>query len=170
MFIPFFGLSILGFLLRHLGVGISRRRRPRPFYRTPKTHRPLAGWVVVYTNRARRKHGRGPLGRHLVLQSAAQGHSNWMSRTGVFSHVGAQGLTPHTRMKKAGWAGSATGENIYKYPKARNQQRLARNLVDGWMKSPGHRANILHGSFRYIGVGVQESGGYVWATQNFGGV
>ena len=92
-----------------------------------------------------------------------------MGRTGILSHVGAKDLTPHKRMKRAGWAGSATGENIYKYPKARNQQRLARNLVDGWMKSPGHRANILHGGFRYIGVGVQESGGYIWATQNFGG-
>ena len=37
------------------------------------------------------------------------------------------------------------------------------------MQSPGHRANILHRDLRFIGVGVAEKSGYVYATQNFGG-
>ena len=36
------------------------------------------------------------------------------------------------------------------------------------MKSPGHRANILNGQLRFIGVGIAQSGNYIYATQNFG--
>ena len=46
---------------------------------------------------------------------------------------------------------------------------VARALVDGWMKIPGHRANIINRQSRYMGVGVARSGSDVYATQNFGG-
>ncbi len=62
-----------------------------------------------------------------------------------------------------------TAENIYKFSTRHDHKKLAKNLVDGWMKSPGHRANILNGQLRYIGVGVAQSGDYIYATQNFGG-
>ena len=62
-----------------------------------------------------------------------------------------------------------TAANIFKYPARRDQKKLAKDLVDGWMKSPGHRANILNAQLRYIGVGVAHSDNYIYATQNFGG-
>ena len=62
-----------------------------------------------------------------------------------------------------------TAENIYKFPARRDQKKLAKDLVNGWMKSPGHRANILNAQLRYIGIGVAESGNNIYATQDFGG-
>ena len=156
-------------IVRSLLVHFSRHRVPRRFVRTPRKHRSMAWWVIFYTNQARRRNGKGSLSRHLVLQSAAQRHSDWMGSTKTLSHAGPHGITPHRRIRVAGYAGGTTGENIYKYPMAKGQRKLAKKLVDGWMNSPGHRANILHGAFRYIGVGVREAGGYIWATQNFGG-
>ena len=109
------------------------------------------------------------LQRYLALESAAQKHSNWMARTKHFSHEGRRGSKPHQRMVAETFGGSTTGENIYRFPARRDQKKLAKNLVDGWMKSPGHRRNILHSGFRYLGVGIASSGDYIYAAQNFGG-
>ena len=139
------------------------------FWRTPSKHSSTAQWIIRYTNQARAKHNRRPLRRYVRLQSAAQEHSDWMARTGSFGHQGHHGSSPHIRMRLAGFDEPATAENIYKYPSTKGRKRLAKGLVDGWMKSPGHRANILNRDLRFIGVGVAESDGYVYATQNFGG-
>ncbi len=72
-------------------------------------------------------------------------------------------------MKAESFGGLTTGENIYQFPSRHDQKKLAKNLVDGWMKSPGHRANILHSGFKFLGVGVARSGEHIYATQNFGG-
>ena len=142
--------------------------RPKRVYATPKREIITAKWILRYTNQARSRHGLRPLVRQEVLQSAAQGHSNWMARH-AFSHTGVRGTSPHQRIEELGFSGGATAENIYKFPARRDRKKLARDLVDGWMKSPGHRANILNGQLRYIGVGVARSGEYIYATQNFGG-
>ena len=60
---------------------------------------------------------------------------------------------------------SALGENIAwveGYPSMGNQLHV------GWMRSEGHRANILQRGFDSVGIGVVCSGGRAWATQNFG--
>ncbi|HEY6590663.1 MAG TPA: CAP domain-containing protein, partial [Actinomycetota bacterium] len=60
---------------------------------------------------------------------------------------------------------SALGENIAwveGYPSMGNQLHV------GWMKSEGHRANMLQHGFDSVGIGVVCSGGRAWATQNFG--
>jgi len=44
---------------------------------------------------------------------------------------------------------------------------LSGAMVDGWMESPGHRANMLSPSYRYIGIGVAFDGKYYRATQDF---
>lgn len=159
---------LLSGILRETSLSRNRLRRPKRFYTTPKAHNYTARWVIRYTNQARASHNLQPLSRYLALQSAAQGHSNWMARHN-FSHTGHQGSTPHERIKAIGFAGQLTAENIYKFPARRDQKKLAKNLVDGWMRSPGHRANILNAQLRYIGVGVAQSKNYIYATQNFGG-
>ena len=68
-------------------------------------------------------------------------------------------------------------ENIFKYPKQYVPwlgedvpKEMARQLVDGWMDSPGHRANILRVASHQLGVGVYVNGrvyATVYATQNF---
>ena len=159
---------LLSAIFRGASLSRHRLRRPKRFYATPKVHLETARRVIQYTNQARARHNLQPLSRYLALQSAAQGHSNWMARHS-FSHTGYQGSTPHQRIKAIGFAGEMTAENIYKFPARRDQKRLARDLVDGWMKSPGHRANILNGQLTYIGVGIAQSGNYIYASQNFGG-
>ena len=159
---------LLSAIFRWESLSRHRLRQPKRFYATPKTHVDTARFVIRYTNQARARHNLQPLSRYLSLQSAAQGHSNWMARHS-FSPTGYQDSTPHQRIKAIGFAGQMTAENIYKFPARRDQKKLAFDLVDGWMKSPGHRANILNGQLRYIGVGIAQSGNYIYATQNFGG-
>ena len=64
-------------------------------------------------------------------------------------------------------------ENIFKYTKPDTlwhgedaPKKMARQLVDGWMESPGHRKNILDVDSRKLGVGVYVND-WVYATQNF---
>ena len=145
-------------------------RRPLHFRRTPRAHRKTAEWVLRYTNEARAAHNIPKLRRHLALQSAAQGHSTYMARSGKYSHTGHHGESAGNRTKAAGYSGGYIGENIYRYSSRRDQKRLAKNLVDGWMQSPGHRKNILNRDYRHLGVGIAVGGGgKVYATQNFGG-
>ena len=165
----FLVLSLIGRAIGNVVVERAAAKAPKTYASTPKELRQTATWVLYYTNRARRRHGLGPLRRYLALESAAQKHSNWMARHKRYSHKGRRGSNPHERMKAESFGGPTTGENIYRFPARRDQKKLAKSLVDGWMNSPGHKANILHPEFRYLGVGLARSGGNVYATQNFGG-
>ncbi|MEV6241119.1 CAP domain-containing protein [Lentzea sp. NPDC051838] len=94
------------------------------------------------------------------ITTAAQGHSADMANKGYFSHTSEPEKTTFaTRMKNAGYP-KPGGENIamgYATPAA---------VMDGWMKSQGHRENILNCDFTAMGVGLDTRGNY-W-TQNFG--
>ena len=162
-------LSLIGRAIGNAGVERAAMKAPKTYASTPKELRQTASWVLHYTNRARQRHRLPPLQRYLALESAAQKHSNWMARNGRFSHKGRHGSSPHQRMKAESFGGSTTGENIYRFLARRDQKKLAKKLVDGWMNSPGHRANILHSEVKYLGVGIARSGDSVYATQNFGG-
>ena len=165
----FLALSLVGRAISDVSVERGAMKAPDTFRATPKELRQTASWVLHYMNRARQRHKLPNLQRYLALESAAQKHSNWMARNKRFSHEGRRGSSPHQRMKAESFGGSTTGENIYRLPARRDQKKLAKNLVDGWMNSPGHRANILHSGFRYLGVGLARSGDSIYAIQNFGG-
>jgi uncharacterized protein YkwD len=89
------------------------------------------------------------------LRRAAARHSRSMVRRGFFEHTAPTGDTMVDRILKARYArrdqGWAFGENL-----AWGTGSLAtpRGAVEAWMDSPGHRANILRGSYRELGVGV----------------
>ena len=92
------------------------------------------------------------------LFSAARDHSEDMVANGYFSHTSLDGRTPGQRILDAGYYWNTYGENIaYGYP-------TPVSVVNAWMNSPGHRANILNPSFCDLGVGFS---GYFW-TQDFG--
>ncbi len=160
-------LWLVGFLLGPLFLALNRRRRPSRMFTTPWVHKTTAAWVFNYTNRERKKHGRQPFKRYLILQSAAQGHSDWMAKH-KYSHTGHKGSTPHQRIKTLGFIGGRTAENIHSVPVRRDRRRLARQMVADWMKSPGHRRNILDPQLVYIGIGIAQKGDWVYGTQNFG--
>lgn len=133
-------------------------------------------YLLELINAERAKAGVQPLAFDNDLSEAAEGHSRWMLATDTFSHTGSGGSSPTQRMKAAGYtlAGSwATGENIAwattRSPTGYNDeiQLLHNNL----MNSSGHRANILNGNFREVGLGFEvgdyrgRSSGFV--TENF---
>ena len=96
------------------------------------------------------------------LVTAARNHSTYMARTGTFSHTGSGRSSFSARVKAAGYARPAS-ENIAW------GQRSGAAVVDAWMKSPGHRANILNCQARTVGVGaVYAANGTPYYTQDFG--
>jgi uncharacterized protein YkwD len=114
------------------------------------------------TNVERTEAGCPALTVNAQLTKASREHSAWMAQTGTFSHVGAGGSDFVSRAEAAGHT-SPAGENIaWSY-------RTAAAVVDGWMSSPGHRANMLNCASKTVGVGVAYSAnGKPYYTQNFG--
>jgi uncharacterized protein YkwD len=101
------------------------------------------------------------------LRAAAQAHSEDMATRNYVSHTSLDGRTFDQRMRDAGYNGA--------FPWAENiaaGSSTPESVVNGWMGSPGHCANIMAGTARATGVGYFfRSGstyGHYW-TQNFGG-
>ena len=82
-----------------------------------------------------------------------------MRDRGFFDHVNLAGLEPVRPGRRGGL--SARAENI-----ARGQADAAA-VMDAWMDSAGHRANILDCSLTRLGVGIADGGGGPWWTQLF---
>ncbi|GGV09371.1 hypothetical protein GCM10010260_54600 [Streptomyces filipinensis] len=118
--------------------------------------------VVALVNKERATAGCGPLAEDPQLQRAAQAHSDDMAARHFFDHTNPDGADPGQRITAAGYRWSTYGENI-----AQGQQTAA-SVMNSWMNSPGHRANILNCSFKDIGVGVHRGTGGPWWTQDFG--
>jgi uncharacterized protein YkwD len=88
----------------------------------------------------------GPLAWNGALEQAAYGHSSDMAAQDYFAHESQDGRTPADRVSATGYAWSAIGENI-----AAGYADVAA-VVDGWMASPGHCANIMNAGFRELGM------------------
>ena len=117
--------------------------------------------VIELTNEARATAGCAPLRFDTRLRTAAMGHSTDMGLNDYFSHTSQDGDTFADRIEAAGYPHPGA-ENI-----ARGYQTAA-EVMDGWMNSPGHRANILNCGLRTIGVGSYDAPGGPWWTQDFG--
>ena len=103
-------------------------------------------------NKERTKRGLPKLNSNAKLRKAAERHSENMVDNRFFDHVSPGGSTMVSRISSAGYNGWASlGENI-----GWGSGHLAtpEALVRGWMKSPGHRENLLRAKFREIGVGI----------------
>ncbi|MBD8521077.1 CAP domain-containing protein [Lysinibacillus fusiformis] len=114
--------------------------------------------VVKLTNAERTKAGLSPLQTDDKLMAAAREKSQDMQSNNYFSHTSPTFGSPFDRMKALGIAYKSAGENIAQ------GQRSPQEVVQAWMDSPGHRANILNGKFTHIGVGYVKSGNY-WTQQ-----
>lgn len=132
--------------------------RPKPPVTTttsaPKTTTtaapgPITGEIsqlLAAHNAERTQRGSTALRIEMRLSAAAQGHANWMASRGTMSHAGFP-----KRVTDAGYKYGNVGENVaYGYADVAAVMR-------GWMRSPGHRANIL-GRFTEIGLGVARRG------------
>ncbi|MGZ8259752.1 MAG: CAP domain-containing protein [Caldimonas sp.] len=100
-----------------------------------------------------------PLAWNDRLAVAADGHSEDMSARNYFSHTSADGRTLAERVNAAGYAWSSLGENIAAgYP-------TANAVMDGWIASPGHCANLMNTGFAEVGVAcVPGAAGDTYST------
>ncbi|MFI9719536.1 CAP domain-containing protein [Streptomyces sp. NPDC052396] len=142
--------------------GPSARVRPRPGDEAlAEVHVTVAREVLALVNAERAKAGCRPLRADHRLSSLAQSFSNDMARRGFFDHTDPDGKSPWDRAARHGIR-NLGGENI-----ARGHPD-AHTVMDAWMRSSGHRQNILNGEYRTLGVGVRQGPGGPWWTQDFG--
>lgn len=120
-----------------------------------------ADQVLSLVNAERAKAGCGPLTANATLARAAQAHSDDMAARDFFDHTNPDGADPGDRVTASGYPWSTYGENIAM------GQRTPEQVMEAWMNSPGHRANILNCDFKELGVGIHDGGGPYW-TQVFG--
>ncbi|MFJ5924939.1 sigma-70 family RNA polymerase sigma factor [Kitasatospora sp. NPDC092948] len=122
----------------------------------------LGQQVLDLVNTQRAQAGCSALRANDQLATAAQEQSDDMAARSFFDHTNPDGEGPEQRIDAAGYEWSGWGENI-----ARGQKDAAA-VMNSWMNSPGHRANILNCAFTELGVGVHQGTGGPWWTQDFG--
>lgn len=129
----------------------------------------MSAAILCLLNGERQSHGLSALRANGQLAKAAKAWADRMVAKRFFAHE-AGASSPLSRIKRTGYVHGIwqIGENL-----AWGNGPLAtpRAIVNGWMNSPGHRANILHGAFKDIGIGIRLgapgpglSGGAVYVT------
>jgi len=113
--------------------------------------------TLCVLNAERANAGLGPLRLNKRLSKAARRHAEDMNRRNYFSHDTLGGGTFVDRIRQTGYLNGANywtvGENI---AWGTRDQAAPSGVAKMWMGSPGHRANILSGSFREIGIGLSD--------------
>jgi len=118
--------------------------------------------VFTLVNQERSKQGLAPLKDNVKLSNVARTKSEDMAKNNYFSHTSPTYGSPFDMMKQFGITYTAAGENIAM------GQPTAASVMNGWMNSPGHRANILSKDFTEIGVGLaKNASGSIYWTQDF---
>ena len=111
--------------------------------------------ILCLHNQVRARHDLPLLRENPRLRRAALGHSRAMVGEGYFEHTTPDGTTMVDRILRARYArpndGWTVGENL---AWGTGPLATARSAMEGWMNSPGHRANILRRTYRELGVGV----------------
>jgi uncharacterized protein YkwD len=124
-------------------------------------HADVEAAVADLVNDERAEAGCGALERDSRLDAAARLHAEDMAVKDYFDHTSQDGRGPTERAAEQGYEGGV-GENIAAgYPDAEA-------VMEGWMHSDGHRANILNCDYSVIGVGVADRDGTLYWVQNFG--
>lgn len=124
--------------------------------------------VLVHTNSARAQNGAlSALAKSEILDRVAKEKLDDMFAKQYFEHVSPSGVGPADLAKTAGYQYVIVGENL-----ALGNFESDEKLVDAWMASPGHRANILNAHYQEIGIAVGKGvyeGRETWlAVQSFG--
>ena len=111
--------------------------------------------TICLLNAERTQRGLHPLKVNRRLARAATGHAGDMVRRDYFSHDSLSGASFVDRIRRTGYLSGPrswiVGENLAWGSGDRSSPSA---IVRSWMKSPGHRANILQRSFREIGLGM----------------
>jgi uncharacterized protein YkwD len=139
-------------LLLPLAPATAAQQRREPASRALAAASAFERDVVAELNAVRREHGLAPLRASAPLAAAAEHHAETMAREGFFAHESADGSPFWKRVQrfygKAGYRSWAVGENLLWASPDVDPQRAVRM----WMRSSGHRANILSAAWREVGV------------------
>lgn len=124
----------------------------------------MTSQVVNLVNSERAAQGLTALQKDSRLAALAQQKAEDMAKNQYFSHTSPTYGSAFDMLKAAGYSYKTAGENIAM------GQKSAASVMDGWMHSSGHRANILHTSYEKIGVGYAVSAdGMPYWVQIFAG-
>jgi len=129
----------------------------------------LADQVLALVNKERQAAGVKPLRLNAQLTSAAEAHSQDMALNDYLAHQGLDGRSSEARILATGYNAFVTAENVA------GGLATPETVVQAWMDSPGHRANILNSNLTEMGVGFyaldsdvgSTNYNYYW-TQDFG--
>ncbi|MFC5529775.1 CAP domain-containing protein [Cohnella yongneupensis] len=132
---------------------------------TIPSNQSLAGYesqVLALTNQKRAQAGLPPCaGTDANLNRSARAKSEDMATQNYFAHDSPTYGDPFAMMRNFGVQYNSAGENIAM------GQPTPQAVVDAWMNSPGHRANIMNGTFTHLGVGYVMKDGKAYWTQQF---
>ena len=129
---------------------------------------PGPGWqrqMLAEVNAVRAAAGIPPLRLCGALGRAARTHAHDLAETAPFGHVGADGRNPGERVREQGYAWRTVGENVAA------GQKSVREVMESWVSSDGHLANLLNPGFRHLGVAVVVDRGSAYGiywVQDFG--
>jgi uncharacterized protein YkwD len=132
----------------------------------------VAGRVLTLTNHARSQprncgdqffNASPPLQPNPLLDRAAASHAQEMARHGLLEHEGRDGSSPADRVTRTGYRWRSVGENIA------SGQTTAEQVVQEWLRSPAHCANLMRPSFLEMGlayaVNVNSAAGIYWVQE-----
>jgi uncharacterized protein YkwD len=123
--------------------GSSNREGARP----RASDEEIEAAIFDLVNQERTRRGIPAVSRHPRLDTVARNYAQLMAARNEMGHF-VGGTTPGQRITAGGYRWSRYGENV-----ARGY-RTAQAVMNGWMNSPGHRANILNSQFVNVGIGV----------------
>jgi uncharacterized protein YkwD len=123
---------------------------------TPETVEVVRAALLCLHNQIRAQKGLPLLKENAKLRKAALGHSSAMVNQGYFDHTSPDGGTFVDRVIGAGYAkrndGWTLGENL---AWGTGELSTANGLMNAWMNSAGHKANILKKAYREVGIGIR---------------
>jgi uncharacterized protein YkwD len=167
--IRLFGLAVAAFLLAPAATAVACEDEGGRA--ESMSNRAYARSVECVLNVQRARSGPRPLRHDRRLSRAARRFSLAMVTQRFFAHVSPGGSTLAQRARAAGFTGGALGETI---GWAAGDRATPAGIVDQWMHSPPHRAVILDGGFRRVGLGVASGSPHgvpdgATVTADFGG-
>jgi uncharacterized protein YkwD len=157
-------LGVIGALAARLD-GLHNARVQTASIQSPLTVQELRLLKIV--NDKRIQAGLAPLQFSPQLMIVARNHSRDMAARSYLGHDSPAGDTPADRVRTAGINYDELGENVYR-GRVANASALPETVVDAWLGSPAHRANLLSPGFELSAVGMARADdGVYYVTQDF---
>lgn len=122
--------------------------------------------VFSRTNQVRMERGLKPLQWDNMAYKAAAAHAQDMLDRNYFAHQSPEGTDVGYRLRAAGAIEVTVGENLATFEGYKDAD-IPKSVMDGWVNSPGHRANLLFTKFTHLGVAMVRKGNKVMVVQNF---